>query len=78
MFNSLFLFLENNLLTSEHSGFRPNDSSVNQLLSTVHSIYSDFDHNLSLELRGNFLNISKAFDKVWYKGILHKLEIFGI
>ena len=44
----------------------------------MHSIYSDFDHNPSLEVRGNFLDISKAFDKVWHDGLLYKLESFGI
>ena len=74
-----FLFLEdNNLLTPNQSGFRPNDSCINQLLSIVHSIYSDFDHNPTLEVRGNFLDISKAFDKVWHDGLLYKLESFGI
>ena len=44
------------------------------LLSIVHNIYSDFDLNPSLEVRGNFLGISKAFDKVWHEGLLYKLE----
>ena len=64
LYNPLFLYLEsNNLLTPHQSGFRPNDSCIYQLLSIVH-IYLDFDHNPSLEVRGNFLDISKAFDKV--------------
>ena len=79
IFNNAFLLLEdNNLLTPNQSSFRPNDACVNQLLSIVHSIYSDFDHNPSLEVTGNFLDISKAFDKVWHDGLLHKLESFGI
>ena len=44
----------------------------------MHSIYLDFDHNPLLEARGNFLGISKAFDKVWLNGHLYKLESFGI
>ena len=66
------------MLTPHQSGFHPNDSSIYQLLSTVHSIYADFDHNPSLEVRGNFLDISKAFDKVWHEGLLYKLESIGI
>ena len=76
---NVFLLLEgNNLLTPNQSGFRPNDSSINQLLSIVYSIYLDFYHNPSLQVRGNFLDISKAFDKVWHDGLLYKLESFGI
>ena len=49
IFNDIFLFLENNnLLTPKQSGFRSNDSCVNQLLSIVPSIYSDLDHNPTL------------------------------
>ena len=79
LYNPLFLYLEsNNLLTPHQSGFHPNDSCIYQILSIVHSIYSDFDHNPSLEVRGNFLDISKVFDKVWHEGLLYKLESIGI
>ena len=47
-------------------------------MSIVHNIYADFDHNSSHEVRGNFLDISKAFDKVWQEGLLWKLEPLGI
>ena len=40
IFNSIMNFLEeNNLLNSNQSGFRLNDSWENQLLSIVHDIY---------------------------------------
>ena len=65
LYNPLFLYLEsNNLLTPHQLGFHPNDSFIYQLLSIVHGIYADFDHNPLLEVQGNFLDISKAFDKV--------------
>ena len=78
IFNDIFLFLKNNnLLTPKQSSFRINDSCVNELLSIFHSIYSDFDRNPTLEVRGIFLDISKAFDKVW-QGLLYKLEALGV
>ena len=75
IYNPLFLYLESNdLLTPHQSGFCPNDSCIYQLLSIIHSIYAVFNHNPSLEVRGNFWVISKAFDKVWHEGLLYKLE----
>ena len=69
---------ENNLLNSNQSGFRPNDSCESQLLSIVHDIYSSFDCHPSLEVRGIFLDISKVFDRVWHEGLLYKIQSIGI
>ena len=52
--------------------FKPGDSCVNQLLVITHKIFSSFDDNC--EVRGVFINISKAFDKVWHEGIIHRLK----
>ena len=39
-------------------------------------MYNSFDEGL--EMRSVFLDISKAFDKVWHKGLLFKLSQNGI
>ena len=63
--NSIYSFMiHNKLLNSFQSGFRPNDSCINQLISITHNIYRAFDANPSLEVRGVFLDLSKAFDKI--------------
>ena len=79
LFSSIMDFLTfYNLLNSNQSGFRPNDSSESQLLSIVHDIYSLFDCHPSLEVESIFLDISKAFDRVWHKGLLYKIQSIGI
>ena len=55
------MFTENNLISPNQSGFRPGVSCVNQLLAITHEIYKSFDEGF--EVRGVFLDISKAFDK---------------
>ena len=65
-------FIENNLIFKNQSGFRASDSCINQLLSITHEIYQSFDDNL--DIRAVFLDISKAFDKVWHKSLIFKLK----
>ena len=65
-----FFFSENDLISPKKSGFRPGDSCTNQLLSIAHEILSAFDDGH--EVRGVFLDISKAFDRVWHEGLLFK------
>ena len=77
LFNSIYNYLiSNNLISSNQSGFRPGDSTVNQLLYLVHQIHLAFDNKN--EVRSIFLDISKAFDKVWHDGLLFKLKQNGI
>ena len=68
--------LINNLLTERNSGFKPLDSTVNQLIHITHHIYKALDkgHDVCMI----FLDVSRAFDKVWYDGLLFKLQRLGI
>ena len=59
--NSLFEYLEKYKLLSAHqSGFRANDSCVDQLLSIIHNTFTAFDAYPTFESRGVFLDMSKA------------------
>ena len=79
IFNSVYNYLNtNNLITKIQSGFRPGDSTTNQLLYLVNEIHKTFDDPKSLEVRAVFLDISKAFGKVWHDGLLFKLNQNGI
>ena len=37
-----------------------------------------FDENPTVDVRGFFLDISKAFDKIWHDGIIFKLKSCGV
>ena len=79
VFNCLYSYLDNNnLITKHQSGFRPGDSTTNQLLYLVNEIHEAFENPKSLEVRAVFLDISKAFDKVWHDGIIFKLQQNGV
>ena len=77
LLNNVFSFFsENNLITQKQSGCKPGDSCINQLLSVSYEIYKAF--NDGFEVRSTFLDISKAFDKVWHQGVIFKLRDNGI
>ena len=67
IYNSIFNYFNGNKL------FTPS-----QLLSIIHEIQTAFDENPPGDVRGIFLDISKAFDKVWREGLLYKLKTYGI
>ena len=78
-FNNIYHFLlEEILLNPNQSGFHPPDSCINQLIAITHEIIEVFDCNPTLEVRSVFLDISKAFEKMWHEGFLYKLRFMGI
>ena len=76
IFNSFFKYIgENELHNPNQSGFRPFDSCINELLSINHEIFSNFDCSPPKDIRAVFLDISKAFDKIWVPGLIFKFNL---
>ena len=77
IFKNMFNFIQdNNLLTKHQSGFKPNDSTVNQLAYLYHTFSEAMDKRKEIQVV--FCDISKAFDRVWHEGLLFKLNKIGI
>ena len=68
--------IENNLLNEYQSGFLSHHSTVFQLIDIFHNIYQAFDNNMLSCIV--FCDVSKAFDRVWHKGLMFKLRQNGI
>ena len=66
------------LFTKCQSGFLPGRSCIPQLFSITHEIYKSLDCNPSVNVRGTFIDISKAFDKVWHDGLISKPKSYGV
>ena len=69
--------LDHRLITPFQSGFTKNDSTTNQLIYMYlyHTFCEAIDNGR--EVRVVFCDISKAFDRVWHRGLLHKLSSVG-
>ena len=79
MFDSLYEHLSlRKLINPNQSGSRPGDSSFNQLISIAHTIFVAFDYNPPLDVLSVYLDISKAFDRVWGAGLIHKQRQNGV
>ena len=75
VFNNLYKHLAtHHLISKNQSGFRPGDSTTNQLIDLVNDIHRAFDSTKSLEVRAIFLDLSKAFDKLWHDGLIFKMR----
>lgn len=69
-------FHTNNLIYKNQSGFLPGHSTVYQLLDIYHQITQSIDAKQHTCIV--FCDVSKAFDRVWHKGLLFKLRQHGI
>ncbi len=77
VFNSMYEYaVRNNLLTRRNSGFKKNDSTINQLIKITHDIYTGLENHNDVCLV--FLDVSKAFDRVYHEGLIFKLKQLGI
>ena len=77
VFIRLYEFLSNTgFFYKLQSGFRSGDSPVYQLIEITHFIYDKLSKGE--EVIGVYLDISKAFDKVWHDGLIFKLKRAGI
>lgn len=72
LYNYIF---SNQILTPFQSGFVHGDSTTYQLIHTYHTFCEAVDSGK--EVRAVFCDISKAFDRVWHKGLLYKLSRIG-
>ena len=67
---------EQEIIPEVQHGFRPKHSSVHQLMRVVEKINGGF--SLKLSTGAIFLDVAKAFDKVWHVGLVHKLLKGGV
>ena len=77
IFRHMYAFLkQHDLISEKQSGFIPGDSTTNQLLKNFHELAQAL--GTGDEIRAVFLDLSKAFDKVWHSGLIYKLKAIGI
>ena len=69
--------ITNDLIYAKQSGFLTGHSTVYQLIDIYHQIALSLDNKSNTSTCIVFCDISKAFDRVWHKGLLFKLKHNG-
>ena len=77
VYKHMYNFLtSNNVIYPNQSGFLTGHSTVYQIISLYHQLVQSFDNKSQTCVI--FCDISKAFDRVWHKGLVFKLKQNGI
>ena len=73
LYSEMFSFLiDNGLISQNQWGFKPGDSYIKQLLSITREMCKSVDDRL--DVCDVLLDIFKAFDEVWHKGLKYKFK----
>ena len=75
LLSSILIGINLNNAIPKH-GLRKQDSTVNQLTFLYNTFCQALDSGK--EVRAVFCDISKAFDRVWHHGLIHKLRAAGV
>ena len=65
-----------NILTDSQHEFRAKRSTETRLIQTIHDISKSLDKKETVDMA--ILDLTKAFDKVPHKRLIHKLNYYGI
>lgn len=69
---------ENNVIIDEQFGFRSGHSCVQQVHRVTEHVLDGFSRFQGLKTGAIFLDVAKAFDKVWHNGLIYKLYLLGM
>ena len=68
----------NKLLSNNQTGFASGDSCASITFNSILNQLESVDANLSLEVRGVFLDLSKSFNRVLHEVLMYKLIYLGV
>ena len=69
---------DNNTINEEQAGFRKFPSIDDQLFLLTKSVKIDLKRKRTRNTHGVFLDLEKAFEKIWVEGLIYKLSSTNI